>query len=123
MKHYMLSIYQPDGEPPPPEALEPVMRKMHALVAEAKATGVWVFNGGLHAPGTASVVRVKDNDTLTTDGPYIEGKEFIGGFLVVKVSDLDAALVWAGKLAQALTLPGMSDGLPVEVRPFQHAES
>ena len=121
MKHYMLSIYQPDGEPPAPEALEPVMRKMHALVAEAKATGVWVFNGGLHPPGTASVVRVKDNQALTTDGPYIEGKEFIGGFLIVKVSDLDVALQWAGKLAQALTLPGRSDGLPIEVRPFQHA--
>lgn len=122
MPQYLLSIYQPDGEPPPPELLEPVMRKMKALVEDAKAARVWVFNGGLHAPSTASVVRVKGGDTLTTDGPYIEGKEHIGGFLIVKVPDLDAALQWAGRLAQALTLPNYPDGLPVEVRPFQHTE-
>lgn len=122
MKNYLLSIYQPDGEPPPPDLLEPVMQKMHALVAEMKAANVWVFNGGLHAPSSASVVRVKSDDILTTDGPYIEGKEHIGGFLVVRVDDLDAALLWAGKLARALTLAGASSGLPIEVRPFHHAE-
>jgi hypothetical protein len=122
MKRYLLSIYQPDGDPPSPELLEPVMRKMNALVEEAKSAGVWVFNGGLHAPTSASVVRVKNSDMLTTDGPYIEGKEHIGGFLIIKVPDLDIALKWAAKMAQALTLPGFSDGLPIEVRPFQHAQ-
>ncbi len=120
MKTYLLSIYQPDGEIPSPELLEPVMRKVNAMVEETKAAGAWVFNGGLHEPGTASVVRVKGGDLLTTDGPYIEGKEHIGGFLVVKAEDLDGALRWAGKLAQALTLPGYPDSLPIEVRPFQH---
>lgn len=121
MKHYLLSIYQPDGEPPSPELLEPVMRKMNALIEEARSAGVWVFNGGLHAPTSASVVRIKNGDTLITDGPYIEGKEHIGGFLIIKVPDLDVALKWAGKMAQALTLPGFADGLPIEVRPFEHA--
>lgn len=122
MKDYLLSIYQPDGEPPPAELLEPVMKKMQALVDEMKAARVWVFNGGLHEPSSASVVRIKDGDGLVTDGPYIEGKEHIGGFLIVRVEDLDVALRWADKLARALCLPGSMGGLPVEVRPFHHAD-
>jgi hypothetical protein len=88
------------------------MRKVHALQDELKAAGAWVFSGGLHAPGTATVVRVKDGEILTTDGPYVEGKEHIGGFTVIKAPDLDAALEWGRKAARAITLP-------IEVRPFQ----
>ena len=125
MTQYLLSIYQPDGEAPPPEMLEKAVRDMTALVQEAKDAGVWVFNGGLHAPSTATVVRVRrNNDVLVTDGPYVEGKEHIGGFIVVNVPDLDAALEWARKMARALKLDGFDvDGLPVEVRPFHYAEA
>jgi len=119
MKQYLLSIYQPEGPPPAPAALEKVMREVGALVAETKAKGAWVFNGGLHPPSTATVVRVRDNATLITDGPFTEGKEHIGGFLIVKAEDLDAALEWGRKAARALTLPGNSQALAVEVRPFQ----
>ena len=122
MKQYLLSIYQPDGETPAPELLEKVMRDMNALIQEAKAAGVWVFNGGLHPASTATVVRVQRGDVLITDGPFAEGKEHIGGFLIIKVPDLDAALEWAGKAARAVTLADRSDvgsGLPIEVRPFQ----
>ena len=122
MKQYLLSIYQPDGEVPPPEILETVMRKMNALIEETKAAGVWVFNGGLHPPSTATVVRSRRGEALITDGPFAEGKEHVGGFLIIKVPDLDAALEWARKTAEALTLPGDGDveaGLPIEVRPFQ----
>lgn len=59
------------------------------------------------------MVRQKDNEMLTTDGPYIEGKEHIGGFSVIEAPDLDAALEWGRKLARATTLP-------IEVRPLQH---
>ncbi|MPY86943.1 MAG: hypothetical protein GEU99_03385 [Luteitalea sp.] len=111
MKQYLLSIYQPDGDPPPPEILEPIMRDVNALREELKAAGAWVFAGGLHAPSTATVVRLKDDDVLTTDGPYVEGKEHIGGFTVIKAPDLDAALEWGRKLARAITLP-------IEVRPL-----
>jgi hypothetical protein len=112
MKQYLLSIYQPDGPTPPPGELEKVMREVYALIEKTKAAGAWVFNGGLHPPSTATVVRLQDGDLLTTDGPYTEGKEHIGGFLIVKAPDLDAALEWARGLARVITLP-------IEVRPFQ----
>jgi hypothetical protein len=112
MKQYLLSIYQPDGEPPPPAVLEKVMRDVYAVRDEMKAAGAWVFAAGLHEASTATVVRVKDGDVLMTDGPFIEGKEHIGGFSVIKAPDLDAALEWGRKLARATTLP-------IEVRPMR----
>jgi hypothetical protein len=112
MKQYLLSIYQPDGPPPPREFLESVMRGVNALVQETKDAGVWVFNGGLHPPSTATVLRLHGDDVLMTDGPFAEGKEHIGGFLIIKALDLDSALGWARKLARVLPLP-------IEVRPFQ----
>ena len=119
MTQYLLSIYQPEDTTPPPELLKKVMADMTALVEETKAAGVWVFNGGLHPPRSAAVARVEGGDLLITDGPFAETKEHIGGFLIVKVPDRDAALHWASKMARVLTLPGQSSGLSVEVRPFQ----
>jgi hypothetical protein len=116
MKQYLLSIYQPDGDPPPPAVLEKVMRDLDALHRELKAAGAWVFVGGLHPPSTATVVRFQDGDVLTTDGPFAEGKEHIGGFIVIKAPDLDSALEWAGKLTRATTLP-------IEVRPLRDGEN
>ena len=118
MTQYLLSIYQPDGEAPPPEVLGPVMRDLGALVEEARARGALVFNGGLAPPATATVVRHQRGEALVTDGPFAEAKEHIGGFLIVKAPDLDGALAWARRLAAILTV-GDQPGLPVEVRPFQ----
>ena len=112
MTQYLLSIYQPDGEPPAPEFLQSVMRDVHALNQELKSAGAWVFSRGLHDPSTATVVRLRGRDVLTTDGPYLEGKEHVGGFWILHAPDLDAALGWARKAAQATTLP-------IEVRPFR----
>ena len=112
MKQYLLSIYQPDAGVPPPEVLDRVMRAVRALVEEARAAGVLVFNGGLHPPGTATVLRCLDGDVLVTDGPYAESKEYIGGLLIIAAPDLDAALEWGRKVARAITLP-------IEVRPFR----
>lgn len=112
MKQYLLSIYQPDGDPPPPEVLEPVIRKLDTLNEEMRAAGAWVFAAALHPPSTATVLRAKDGDVLMTDGPYTEGKEHLGGFTVIQAPDLDAALGWGGRLAEVV-------GLPIEVRPFR----
>lgn len=112
MKQYLLSIYQPDGDPPPSEVLEKVMRDVDGVVQEIKTAGVWVFNGGLHPPSTATVVRLREGGVLLTDGPFAEGKEHIGGFVIVNAPDLDSALEWGNKLARATTLP-------IEVRPFR----
>jgi hypothetical protein len=71
-----------------------------------------VFAGGLHAPTTATVLRPRDGEVLTTDGPFAEGKEYIGGFTIIEAPDLDSALEWGRRAALATTLP-------VEVRPFR----
>jgi len=112
MTNYLLSIYQPDGPAPEPSALAEIMGRLDTLNREMQAAGAWVFAGGLFPPSTATVVRVKDDEALITDGPYVEAKEHIGGFTVVSAPDLDAALEWGRKLAAATTLP-------IEVRPFQ----
>ena len=113
MPQYLLTIYQPDGETPPPEFLEPVMQRLDALNREMREAGVWVFANGLCPPETATVLRVAGEEVLLTDGPYVEGKEHVGGFDIIEAPDLDAALHWGRKLARILT------PLPVEVRPFR----
>ena len=115
MPQYLLTIYQPDGEVPPPEFLEPVMRDLAVLNREMQDAGAWVFAGGLHPPETATVLRTTGDDVLMTDGPYVEAKEHVGGFTVVEAADLDAALAWGRRLARVLA------PLPIEVRPFQDA--
>ena len=112
MKLYLLSVVEPDGPLPPPEFLAKVMRDVEVFEKEIKGAGAWVFNGGLHPPSTATVVRMNDGEALITDGPFAEGKEHVGGFMIIKASDLDAALGWAKKMAKAIPLP-------IEVRPFR----
>lgn len=119
---YLLSIYQPGGATPSPEQLAPVMERIHKLNEDLRQAGAWVFAGGLHAPDVSTVVQVRGNATLVTDGPYVEAKEHIGGFSVIEAPDLDAALGWAKRLSEALVLPGSDSGLAVEVRPFQHGD-
>jgi hypothetical protein len=115
MTQYLLGMYQPTGGSLPPDELAAVMRRVEALRQEMKDAGAWVFGGGLHDPDTATVVRAQGDGVLTTDGPFAESKEHLGGFTVVEAPDLDAALDWAGKTARAT-------GLPVEVRPFRDQE-
>ncbi len=112
MRQYLLSIYQPDGPPPAPEVLEKVMSEIDAIRGELKARGVWVFGDGLHAPSTATVLRAQGERIVTTDGPFTEGKEHIGGLVIIRAADLDEALEWGRQDARATTLP-------IEVRPFQ----
>jgi hypothetical protein len=92
--------------------MQQAYKDVDALNQDLKAAGMWVFAGGLHQATTASVVRVQGGDVVTTDGPFAETKEQLGGFWVIKADDLDAALSWAGKASRACAAP-------VEVRPFQ----
>ena len=116
MPQYLLNIIQPDGVVPEPEFLEPVMRNLRAVNDELRAAGQWVFAAGLHDASTATVVRHKDGETLMTDGPFVEANEHIGGFTIIEVDDLDAALHWAGRYAEVL------HPLPIEVRPAHHSD-
>jgi hypothetical protein len=111
MAHYLLSVYQPDGPMPAPELMQKITQDIEALNQEIRAAGAWVFAGGLQPPGTARVLREAGAEVLSTDGPYTEGKEHLGGFTIVDVPDLDAALDWGRKFTRAV-------GLPIEVRPF-----
>jgi hypothetical protein len=112
MKQYLLSMYQPQGPIPPPEVLGPVMEKLGAIRRELQDQNAWVFGQGLHAPETATVLRAQGEDVIVTDGPFAEGKEYLGGVTIIKASDLDAALAWARRYAEIT-------GLAIEVRPFQ----
>ncbi len=111
MKQYLLSVYQPDSAPPPPEVLGPIMEKVGKWRDELAAAGAWVFTGGLQPASTATVLRVAGGEVIMTDGPFTEGKEHLGGFTVIQVADLDEALDWARQF-------GEITGLPLEVRPL-----
>jgi hypothetical protein len=112
MKQYLLTVCYPAGSSQPaPEALKQIMADVGALQSEMRAAGVWVFSGGLYPANTATVLRRQDGGIITTDGPFIESKEQIGGITVLNAPDLDVALAWAGRLARATTTP-------IEVRPF-----
>ena len=113
MKQYLLSVHMVEGAPARSD--EEIQRSYQAVDAfnrELMASGEWVFAGGLLPPDTATVVRAQGGKVVTTDGPFAESKEQIGGFWVIKAADLDAALDWAAKGSAA-------SGWPVEVRPFQ----
>ena len=111
MPKYLLNVIQPDGEPPEPAVLEPIMADLSALHDKMSDAGVWVFTAHLHPASAATVVRHQDGETLLTDGPFTEANEHVGGYTVIDVADLDAALGWASGMAKASTLP-------IEVRPM-----
>ena len=112
MKQYMLAVHSVEGAPTPsPEELQNAFAQVDRINAELQSAGAWVFGGGLLPPETATVVRVQRGATTMTDGPFAETKEQLGGFWVIRCDDLDEALAWAEKCAEACMNP-------VEVRPF-----
>ena len=115
MKQYLLAVHYVDGTPPhPPEQTQAMFKQVDAVSQEMRAAGAWVFGGGVATPDLSTVVSVTDGKTTTTDGPFAEAKEHLGGFWVLKCADLDAALAWAQKASAACMGP-------VEVRPFDEA--
>jgi hypothetical protein len=115
MAHYLLSAHSVEGkarEPMTDEEMNEFYMRVGALEEDMKSAGAWVFGGRLHEPDTATVVRVSDSgEVLTTDGPFAESKEHLGGFYIIEAEDLDAALSWASKTADCVKTA-------IEVRPF-----
>jgi hypothetical protein len=117
MSHYLLSTYAVEGAVPGSaggrDEMRRFMERVVALEAEMDADGAFVFGGALHGPERSTVVHPqRENAVFTTDGPFIESKEQIGGFYIIEADDLDAALTWARKVAEATNHP-------IEVRPFR----
>jgi hypothetical protein len=116
MKQYLLSVHGTQGEAmPPPEVMQQMFDDVDKVNQEMRSKGTWVFGGGLTEPSDATVVRVERGEVMLTDGPYVETKEQIGGFWIIRAQDLDEALAWAGKASVACRGP-------VEVRPFQEED-
>src|SRR5882724_4532574 len=116
MAKYLLSVHSVEGEARDQmtaEEMQRFMGRVGALEEEMKSAGAWLFGGALHEADTATVVRVSDGEVLTTDGPFAEAKEHLGGFYIIEADDLDAALAWASKTTAAVSKP-------IEVRPFRH---
>jgi hypothetical protein len=119
MTKYLLSVHSVEGEVRDPMTDEEMQRshqQVGVLNEEIKSAGAWVFGGALHEPDTATVVRMSGGEVLTSDGPFAESKEHLGGFYIIEAEDLDAALAWASKAAAAVMKP-------IEVRPFREAEA
>ena len=113
MKQYLLAVHMVDGTPlPSDDEMQRMYQAVDVFNAELQASGAWVFAGGLLPADTATVVRAQGGKVVTTDGPFAETKEQLGGFWVIKAADLDEALDVAGRASEAC-------GGPVEVRPFQ----
>ena len=113
MTQYLLAVHMVEGaEMPSEELMQQMYADVDAVNEELKTAGAWVFAGGLHPADTATVVQVKAGDVVTTDGPFAESKEQLGGFWIITAADLDEALEWAAKGSAACMGP-------VEVRPFQ----
>lgn len=114
MAQYLLSVHTTEGvtrEPMTSEQMQEFMRRIGELEQEMKAAGAWVYSGRLHGTDTATVVRVEGGETITTDGPFAEAKEHLGGFYIVNSEDLDEAISWASKTSACVDRP-------IEVRPF-----
>jgi hypothetical protein len=117
MNQYLLSLYdvqgQAPGAPSSPAEMQAFMGRIIALEEEMDSAGAFAFGGALHGPDAATVVSGGTGlDKVTTDGPFVEAKEHIGGFYIINADDLDAALAWAEKVVEATDHS-------IEIRPFR----
>jgi hypothetical protein len=114
MSQFLLSVHTSDDEPRPTMTAEEMRRGFElvdAIERDMRAVNALVFSGRLLEPGRARVVRPSRGRVKTTDGPFAETKEQIGGFYIIDAADLDAALEWASRVTLAIKTP-------IEVRPF-----
>jgi hypothetical protein len=108
---YMLLIYTPAEGGPSPDELQAEHQRWMQYTQDLRESGVHVAGDALQGTHTATAVRVRDDETLVTDGPFAETKELLAGYYLIDVPDLDAALAWAAKI------PSVGYG-SVEVRPI-----
>ena len=110
---YMLLMYANESEAPQytPEEFQAAAKVWSALAKEAKDAGVLLATNGLSPSTTATTVRVRNGRTLTTDGPFAETHEQLGGYFLLECKDLDEAISWAAKI------PTAQNG-SIEVRPL-----
>jgi hypothetical protein len=114
MTRYFLSVHTVEGEQREPmtdEQMQPSMREISAVEGEMQSSGAWVSSARLHGPEAATVVRFSGGRILTTDGPFTDAKEQLGGFYIIEANDLEEALTWASKVTRVIDAP-------IEVPPF-----
>ena len=115
---YLLMIYtseQQDAQRSPAEQ-EANMGEYFAFTNEVRQAGVMVAGEALHPTTSATTVRVRNGQISSTDGPFAETKEQLGGYYLLKCENLDEAIQWAAKI------PGARDG-SIEIRPIWEFES
>ena len=119
MPRYAVMVYQPQPDQKAPQVepqwdspeFQKVAQAWEAFRVGATTAGVMTFNEGLGSAASATTVRVRDGKTLTTDGPFAETREQIGGVFIFECKDLDEAISWAAKI------PSAQDGA-IELRPL-----
>ena len=119
MPQYLLSVHSVEGEPRAPmddEQMRTFMQRIRELEQDMTSADALVRSARLEPSESAKVVAVRDGKPVTTDGPFAETKEQLGGFYIVEASDLDAALSWARKTSECV-------GKPIEVRAFADMRS
>lgn len=114
MTQYMLSVHHDADVQFDSEEMQATFDTVDRFNDQLRADGHWVFAGGLEAPETATSVDARGSEVLTTDGPYAESKEHLGGFWIIEAADLDAAM----KLAEEASVACRA---AIEVRPFSPA--
>ena len=117
MPQYMFLLNMPADDPRSAEEREAESPKWFEYTQALVDAGVLVAGEPLEPPDTATTVRVRSGETLISDGPFAETKEYLGGFYIVDVPNLDAALEWAAKVPNApygavevrpvMVIPGM----------------
>ena len=119
MPQYMLSVHTATGEPREPmtdEQQRSGFARIAGLEADMEAAQAFVFSARLSEPGEARVVRRGAGEPKSTDGPFAETKEQLGGFYLIEAPTIDVAVDWASRVSEAI-------GEPIEVRPLVGSRS
>lgn len=112
MTQYLLAVHHDGTDQYAPDEMQTVFDTVDRFNRQLQADGSWVFGGGLEWVDASTTVDATGDEVITTDGPFVETKEHIGGFWVIEAPDLDVALKIAAEASKACRQA-------VEVRPFQ----